>query len=477
VIILGKHSDDKGTQLEKLTKTLLESKGYRNVCRSWIGSGGDEIDVQGEFSAPLLNSTKTHRLICECKAYKDAVSLPEWLKFCGKLYVAGYSSTADQHGCFIALSGVNGNVRGSHDALKEKGANIELVTGDDLQSLVQSVYPHHERKNILDAVKRVSSRTVTGSDLAYCDGRVYWLVMLEDESYTILQSNGQTLSGGDATLLCPMVERSQPVTKYVNLQEEAMARTIAFAAESWVIGRLMVAGGNGSRFATTAAEGDLTKDDLNAAGERLMASGVITATDADNWTLPDSDFGKIVTLYRTLFAGSCSTSHLGCHWYDAHIDRSLLEEIRKIQAGMAIDDEASERVLQVLRISPTALRLALQPIEIIVNGREQCGGKFVPEIVAKGHQDHFMNVLFQAVHSDFEQPALANYFFQKREIKEVELRASYILKSDNGVRLQHDYRQRNCHGELSAGNAAVMIALDSQPEPGEQSRTCSEDGR
>jgi hypothetical protein len=84
MIVLGTNSDDKGTQLENLTRTLLEKRGYRNVCRSWIGAGGDEIDVQGEFQMPTLGQGKVFRLICECKAYKATVSLPDWLKFCGK---------------------------------------------------------------------------------------------------------------------------------------------------------------------------------------------------------------------------------------------------------------------------------------------------------------------------------------------------------------------------------------------------------
>jgi len=103
MLVLGKHSDDKGTQLEKLTQTLLEARGYRNVCRSWIGPGGEEIDVNGEYETPLMAGKKLFKLICECKAYKEPVNLPDWLKFCGKLYVARQTSTADPPRLFHRL--------------------------------------------------------------------------------------------------------------------------------------------------------------------------------------------------------------------------------------------------------------------------------------------------------------------------------------------------------------------------------------
>ena len=56
--ILGKNSDDKGNQLEKLTSTLLKSLGCSNIIRNEIGSGGHEIDVRAEYTIPSLNEKK-----------------------------------------------------------------------------------------------------------------------------------------------------------------------------------------------------------------------------------------------------------------------------------------------------------------------------------------------------------------------------------------------------------------------------------
>ena len=43
--ILGKNTDDKGTQLEQLTERLLSYQGLVNIQLSVIGSGGNEVDV------------------------------------------------------------------------------------------------------------------------------------------------------------------------------------------------------------------------------------------------------------------------------------------------------------------------------------------------------------------------------------------------------------------------------------------------
>src|SRR5690242_6776216 len=111
MLVLGKSSDDKGTQLEKLTEILLAAKGYRSITRNSIGAGGAEIDVRGDRELPTLAGNKLFRMICECKAHKEPVGLTYWLKFCGKIYVERLTVNSDTLGCFIALRGVNGNVR------------------------------------------------------------------------------------------------------------------------------------------------------------------------------------------------------------------------------------------------------------------------------------------------------------------------------------------------------------------------------
>src|SRR5665647_3781703 len=102
--ILGNNSDDIGKQLEKLTCTMLDKLGFKNIIKNEIGSGGHEIDVRAEYIISGLNGINSKPLICECKAYKSAVSMTDWLKFLGKILVE--ETKGNVEGYFIALSGV-----------------------------------------------------------------------------------------------------------------------------------------------------------------------------------------------------------------------------------------------------------------------------------------------------------------------------------------------------------------------------------
>lgn len=86
VIILGKNSDDKGTQLEKLTEAILKNLGYTDVSTSEIGAGGFELDVTAEFLQPGIGNTTKRLTICECKAHRKPISTTDWMKFLGKIF-------------------------------------------------------------------------------------------------------------------------------------------------------------------------------------------------------------------------------------------------------------------------------------------------------------------------------------------------------------------------------------------------------
>ena len=57
--ILGKNTDDKGTQLEQLTERLLNYQGLDNIQLSVIGTGGNEVDVTAYHKVTIV-STQLH---------------------------------------------------------------------------------------------------------------------------------------------------------------------------------------------------------------------------------------------------------------------------------------------------------------------------------------------------------------------------------------------------------------------------------
>jgi hypothetical protein len=350
--------------------------------------------------------------------------------------------------------------------LRDRDANIELISGDDLLALVRGVHPHLERKAVLEVARQATERVVTGSDVAYYDGRVYWLLLFEHETYTLLQADGKPLTADEEAVLRPMIEASQALTAYVNLQEEAQAKERARAAETGVVARLMLAGGKAAPATITQHEQQDASADLGAAAERLLASGVISKQEDGELCLPDSDYPKVVTAFRALFTGPCPIPPLGCPWYDDHINPCLLKEIQVIQGGLALDDDIIDTVLQALRHSPSALGYALHPIAVIVNGREQLGEAVVPPGVTEIHQDYFLKVLFDSLQADFTRPELSNFYYVTRGVRELELKGSRILKSQTGVCLQHDYRQRYTHGfiEGMGDRAFLVMAPNHAPE-------------
>ena len=86
MIILGKTNDDKGTQLEILTREILKNMGCINIEVNFVSSGGEEIDVCADYPLPSIGTIQYRRLICECKAYAKPINIPDWLKFLGKIY-------------------------------------------------------------------------------------------------------------------------------------------------------------------------------------------------------------------------------------------------------------------------------------------------------------------------------------------------------------------------------------------------------
>jgi hypothetical protein len=468
MLVLGKNSDDKGTQLEKLTETLLAAKGYRNIARNSIGAGGAEIDVRCDRELPTLSRGKLFRMICECKARKEAVGLTDWLKFCGKIYVDRLTFNSDTLGCFIALSGVNGNVRGNYEELKKHEAPIELITGDDLFALIREHYELLDLRTVLDRVKRITERVVTGSEVLYYEGRVYWLLSFEHDTYTVLTGDGKPLSAEQAPTLRHLVEETQTVTTFISLEDELRARQRARAADTLLVARLMVLGGRATLAAVKESQTQ-DADDIDAAARRLVRAGVIREEEGGALALTADDAGRVADAYRALFDASCPTTPLGTVWYDEHINRDLLNEIQRIQGGMTLPVSDVATALHVLQLSPTALQYALRPIDLIVNGLAQLKAEVVPETVARGHRDYFFNVLFDSLQADFTRPLLSDYFHTARGIRELELRGAYVIKTDAGVPLRHEYRQRHLYGFIDGfgDRPVLMLALDTQPEPWE----------
>ena len=154
MIILGLNSDDIGTQLEHLTRRLLEHHSYQNIELNAVGPGGQELDITAEFPMPNVGGgvAAPEKLIGECKAHQARMALPEWLKFIGKLHVAAVTTHQPRRGLFVALNGVNSNVRESFRQLLAEGARLTLLEGDQLLDEALQVFGGVNRAGAVEAL-------------------------------------------------------------------------------------------------------------------------------------------------------------------------------------------------------------------------------------------------------------------------------------------------------------------------------------
>ena len=134
--VFGNNSDDKGAQLEQLTSRLLRRLGYRDIATNVVGSGGSEVDVHGELLLPSIHAGDRLHLIAECKALESPITLPDWLKFLGKIFTERTRGSSQVRGILIALSGANGNVTGAVAEFNTADTSVELITGDRLADIV-----------------------------------------------------------------------------------------------------------------------------------------------------------------------------------------------------------------------------------------------------------------------------------------------------------------------------------------------------
>lgn len=173
VRLFGDSNDDKGTQLERLTKRLLEKLGYKQVTLNPVGSGGSEIDVRAEFSIPGLAHDNVVHLIGECKAHQTPIALPDWLKFLGKVFTERTCRKKETRGIYVALSGVNGNVAGAFDDLRAHDPTIELISGDRLAKLISEEFKLPELQIVYGIVGQLTTDAFVEASIGYYGGLAF----------------------------------------------------------------------------------------------------------------------------------------------------------------------------------------------------------------------------------------------------------------------------------------------------------------
>ena len=487
MLILGKNSDDKGAQLEALTRQLLERKGYARIRKNEVGAGGHEIDVTADAPMPSLGQQQQiRRVICESKAQRNPIDMTQWLKFLGKVFFEEAEQGDNVTGYFIALSGINGNVAGNYNRLKARRSNIILLEGDDLVAEVSQLYSLCSLKEVETNLRRFTSRPVREYDVAYYDCKVYRVVIFENDAYTLLDATGQPLNSGiPLTQLREMIDEEFAVKAFVDLPQEAEARRRDTCAQLALLSQLMIDGGatTKSRVLTEVEKIEpCTPDELDRAIVTLsQRQWIIFSGEEVKFNELETTYERIsqfIEIFSFLVSrrpeGPCNGSLFvrvfGCPYYDSHINQDLVNYIQGIQADLPLTQEEALKVQELCRLSPSALLHATQPDpNLVVHRSEQMTNVDTEkkEMFDKWGSSYLLRILYHYLMADFRRPGPRAYFYELRGLREIEITQVIRVKSQNQIELEDVLSERRGIVELAydylapdgGGKYATVVAL------------------
>lgn len=474
MIILGRSNADKGTQLEELTKRLLLSYGYKNIVTNYIGPGGEEIDVSADYFLPGIGLNQARRLICECKAYKTPIDITSWLKFLGKIFIEESRRDEEVFGFFIALSGVNGNVAGNFDELIKHRNNVSLISGESLNEVVSKLYNLIEGNAIHRIVSQYTDRIIRMMDICYFDNSIYWVIAFNHDEYTVFNSNRSFLTLDVANTICPLLENSNALGKYVNLEEENQAKERAIHIQKAILTELMLKDGCIKKESLKSTI-QCTDHEFEKALFELLKKNFISSDEFVVSIYEDLD-SIIVDFFRFFLTGEVFIRALGSKFYDKHINRLLIPKIEEIQVGLKLNADDINTVLELLKLSPSAFASSLYPEKMITQHYEQ---GIRDERIASFDRKYFLRMLYNGLLIDFSNSLLNKYFYEVRGLREIESNHKIKIKGDNGIILHGEVSNRQGIGQLAdnyGGGYIRVLVLDDQPEPWEEIRDKKADG-
>lgn len=455
--ILATGKDAKGTQLEYLTKTMLESLGYEYVATNVIEAGGDEIDVLAKRMIPTLGKTQEYPLVCECKAHERPITMDDWLKFQGKVHKQQRLNDKTQ-GLMIVLNEANGNVKG--DYTQTNYNDIQLIQGNELIEPLSKTF-HLEPVNVArEEISHLTNQTVVSIDLILYEKEIYWLFSFANGEFSIFDKNYKSLQPDIEKNVIPLLEKTTPFlsTSYKNVRKEfelLRRRDLVKVVICW---HLM--------------KGEMTFQDAISDVVNLTKGGIIPEmkdveevvttipfaqvdSEARILKLRSEDEIDYVVFYNYLLNGPVIPPLLFDEYYQQHIDDDLLDKILNIQHGLKLTDEDRQSSLFLLRHSLSALRYALQPDPMLK------GNVYLDQM--KGSQNarnHFMEQMLSFLEADMNGD-LCFIAVEKLGLRDMKKSITMSLVSKGGDKCEVSTRKRVFMLPTNDNRWALVQATDS----------------
>lgn len=452
VFVYGNTNDDKGSQLESLTASILKSMGY-TVNSNEIKSGGNELDVVATKKEPIGGDVC---LICECKAHNSLITMNDWLKFIGKLYLEQKKNQLT-HGLMIALSGANGNVLGSYKDIKE-GNFITLITNEELLTHILAIHPMLAEKQVVDAVGRYSRKDVVDTNIIYYSNVFYWYVSFPNGVYTILKDD---LSVVDDDMLEPfkgMIESQTDSRLYINIKEENEAIQRRSFIRSLILSYTLDKGHTLKEIVewiNTIREG--LNVEYTEVEECVRVIPFLKIEDETTVSVIDKKQIDYIEFYRLILTDTVSTKVMATRFYKNHINKSLLNAIKKLQKNIQIPDENVEECLFLLKHSPSALAYSIYEDKDLTRYRSN-DKAFFPNI-EKAHTEWFLDNVMRGFIADYNNGALSEYYLDAEKIASIEIHTNLKIFKDGTEPKEIHHFKAECLGHLGKeyGNKAILM--------------------
>ncbi len=453
--LIGKNTDDVGKQLEEIVARILKHKGVVEIYTNVVGSGANELDVTGNY---LLPTGQKRKVICECKAYSRPINLPDWEKFCGKIYLEkSRQNGQDVYGMFIAFSGINGNVKGSYDELTLSNDNIKILSGEDLYNQLVEIFALKTAEEIIPEIPTYTNRKYSEVFLTFYNSHCYWVIQFVDKAYSILTGDGLLLDDSvlEVNNLFEAVKWVDNEIKFINLKEDSEREKNLKNAISGVICSFIEAGSSLNTTKIGPYTEQVNADLVQEAIEILTKDKILINAKKDSLKLNTES--KRLEILKKLFVGQFHVKVLSSPNYEDLINETSVELMLGIQNLNHLDSFEKKEVLRVLRLSPTAINYSIVPDQMLVNNVNDPAVER-HENVLKFKKDHFFLNLYNCLKRDFHNKVLANYYLSKNNIDEMEEQISFRVKSKNEILLEREIIDRTGIGQLE-DERKVLIKL------------------
>ena len=328
--ILGKNTDDKGTQLEQLTERLLNYQGLDNIQLSVIGTGGNEVDVTAYHKVTIGLKQQTVKVIVECKAHQTDIDMTDWLKFKGK-YWEEKKKNPHAIGIMVCLSGAKGSVIGDYNENHQNDEQLQLIANADLRGWLSSSFDLPSEKVIREKLAGISFSEIDTINLLYYHKNIYWAISFLDGKYTLSHSDGTPVEKKEVENIFEFIGIYSPYSKDAFVDIRDIEKVQSYLISINIV--LLTALANGYEGnVNEIAKHIIDKSTSEGISVEILKMAikdnpfVELRNDSKDIFLKNRDAIDIVEFYRAVIYNGCPVELLTSDYYQKNINETLLSK-------------------------------------------------------------------------------------------------------------------------------------------------------